>query len=62
MEIYLKNQTFKDFDDACLLDVKEDHISYTNVTIQEIFVYLHKNHGKITCSDLLENKLDMIKD
>lgn len=61
VERALKSQIINTFKETYLLDIKEDHIRYNNVSISNIFQHLHRNYGKITNADLLANKEVMSK-
>ena len=41
--------------------MKEDYIGCSSIIIQYIFEYLHENCGYIKASNLLEDKLSIIK-
>ena len=49
------------FDKTYLLDIKQEHVGYNNITIPKIFDHLFTNYGKITDADLLANKEAMGK-
>ena len=58
----LKNQIVNAFEEQCLYDLKEEHVGHSNKSIPQIFKYLYDNYGKITDTDLLENKENMNQD
>ena len=60
-ERHLKKKCTSVFDEACLLDLKEDKIRHNNAAIQDMFDHLNEYYGKIIDSNLLENKATMTK-
>lgn len=57
----LKSQVINAFDKTHLLDIKQDHVGYNNISIPKIFDHLFTNYGKIIDTDLLANKEAMNK-
>ena len=50
------------YQEQYLYDLKEEHVKCNNKSIPQIFKYLYDNYGKITDTDLLENKENMNQD
>ena len=58
----LKNQIVNAFEEQHLHDLKEEHVGHNNTSIAQKITYLCKNYGKITDTDLLDNKENMNQD
>ena len=52
----LKRKIINAFDETHLLEIKEDHIGYNNVSIPDMFKYVFKCYGKVTDADLIAKK------
>ena len=61
VERSLRSKVINAFDETYLIDIKEEHIGYNNVSMPTLFNHLFKNYGKITDADLLANKETMGK-
>ena len=61
VERSLRSKIINAFDETYLIDIKEDHIGHTNVSMPSMFNHLFNNYGKITDADLLANKDSMGK-
>ena len=61
LERAIRSKVANAFEETCLIDLKQDHIGYNNVSIPNMFKHLNKHYGKITDADLLANKTNMSK-
>ena len=61
LERAIRSQVVNAFEETYLIDLKQDHIGYNNVSIPNMFKHLNKYYGKITDADLLANKTNMSK-
>ena len=52
----MRSKIINAFNETYLIDIKEEHIRYNNVSISTLFNYLFKNYSKMTDADLLTNK------
>ena len=57
----IRSKIINTLDETYLIDIKEKHIRYNNISISTLFNHLFKNYSKITDADLLANKEAMGK-
>ena len=57
----LKNMITQAFDETFIEELKHPYTGYNNISIPDIFTFLHKTYGNITSIDLEDNEKRMTK-